>query len=137
MLEIDPFGNCLNCKYSVIGKNADLIGKHLGPALKREELKGFGAITTSELARLGAQAIADANNEVADEEYAIDEGGRDYLNSFTEKPKKIGKADLTAEKVLVALDVAVVGKGRPFTVLSPGKVQISEADCSIRQNKIV
>ena len=118
-------------------KSADLIGKHLCPAFKREELKGFGAITTSELARLGAQAIADATNEVTEEEDAIDEGGRDYLNTFTEKTKKIGKEDSTAEKELVALDVAVVGKGRQFTVLSPGKVQISEANCSISQKKIV
>ena len=111
--------------------------KNLGPAFKREELKGFGAITTSELARLGAQAIADATNEVTEEEYTTDEGGRDYLNTFTEKTKRIGKEDSTAEKVLVALDVSVVGKGRQFTVLSPGKVQISKTDCSIYQKKIV
>ena len=103
VIELDPMGNLLNCKFSCIGANADKLARKLSASFNNASSEALSDVGS--LVRLGAQTIVDTMNDTGDET----EGSI---------PKKMW----SLEEVLGKVDAAIVGKDQAFSFMKGSEV---------------
>jgi hypothetical protein len=117
-------GNLLNCNFSCIGANADMLARKLSASFSNASSEALSDVAS--LVRLGAQTIVDTMNDTGDE---------------TEGPLPDRKM-WSLEEVLDQVDAAIVGKDHAFSFMKGSDVskrssQLGPSRSSSRRSKTI